>query len=309
MGFFSMKRCLCIGFLVILAGCGGSEHRQFRSFTVVKTEREKEAIVTTLKKKHLTKNIKDMTIEEALNAKQYYEHLGRLDRVAKLIPHIISLTKDAEQIANLSFELADIEVSLGNIDSAFKLYSSFVSMYPGSEHNKAARHHQVMTSYWRMLPSYLDQTITQTTLSLAKSYLSDFPDEDAMNLEVQKVLVAAYGSLLEHELATIRFYLHRFYLSEQRTQFDAAYARFLFFEKEILPILAATGGAFKRISQEIDEKKDSWVAESDEKLQKEQQQKFLETVVSELEAALAKLESFETGDAGARTGPHPRDTF
>lgn len=273
---------------------------------MVQTEKEKEVIVTTLKNKHLTKNIKDMTLDEALSAKQYYEKLGRLDRVAQLIPHIISLSKDADQIANLTLELADIEVTLGHIEPAFKLYSSFVSMYPGSSHHKLARHHQVLTAYWRMLPSYLDQTITQTTISLAKSYLVDFPEEDEMNQEIQKVLVAAYGTLLEHELATIRFYLQRFYLSEQRTQFDAAWSRLTYVEKEILPILAATDGAFKRISKELFDNKDAWQAESDERLQMARKQKFLESTVAELEMALQK---FDREEEGATTKAHPRDSF
>lgn len=301
-----MKRSMGISLLVLLAGCGSS-HRQFRTFSVVKTEREKEVIVTTLKNKHLTKNVKEMTINEALNAKRYYESLGRLDRVAKLIPHIISLSKDAEQIADLTFELADIEVDLGNIESAFKLYSSFVSVYPGSKHNKSARHHQIMTSYWRMLPSYLDQTITQTTISLAKSYLVDFPDEDALNKEVQKVLVAAYASLLEHEIATIRFYLQRFALSGQQTSFDAAWTRLGFIEKELLPILAASGGAFKDISKELFEKKDDWQSAVDEKAQKEQQHKFLETMLAAFDAALQKLDSAVELEEGRHA--HPRDSF
>lgn len=300
-----MKRCIGIGFLIVVAGCGGSNHRQFRTFSVVQTEKEKEVIVTTLKNKHLTKNIKDMTLDEALSAKHYYENLGRLDRVALLIPHIISLSKDADQIANLTFELADIEVTLGHIEPAFKLYSSFVAMFPGSSHHKLARHHQVMTAYWRMLPSYLDQTITQTTISLAKSYLVDFPEEDELNQEIQKVLVAAYGTLLEHELATIRFYLQRFYVSEQHVQFDAAWARLNYIEKEILPILAATGGAFKRISRDLFDNKDAWQSESDERLQKAQKQKFLESTIADLEMALQKLDREE----GAAPQTHPRDSF
>lgn len=230
--FYLFPLCL----LLLLPGCKKPYEKFKRPLTT--TFRQKQQLMHTIKKKNLFKRIKDMSLEEAIEAKQYYEDLGREDVVLRLIPHMTALSKDVHFIAQLQLELADLHLSSGNLEEAGKLYTEFISFYPGDSNIKKARYHLLLTTFWTALEPDRDQGLTQTAVELAKKYLQDFPQDTEYTAKVHDILKACYQALLEGELGLIKFYLNKFTYEHKSTALEAARLRLAHIQEAYLPVLA-----------------------------------------------------------------------
>lgn len=202
----------------MLASCGGK--RPYEQFKKVRTPQE---VASTTQP---AKAIKKMNLEEALEAYAYYDQEGRDDLLMKVIPHIITLSSDVHQIANLTLELADIHMGSGDFDAAQKLYDTFIDKYPGHEKIKDARYRQIVALWWRSLEPDRDQSLTRSMVTAARSYLRDFKEHDEQRTKVQALVALAYEKLMVHELQIAQFYVNRGDLA-------ATQARLTYLNKEV----------------------------------------------------------------------------
>lgn len=223
--------------MLILPGCKNQPYDQFKKQRKEKSFREKQALMHTIKKRKLTKHMKDMTLDEALEAKMYYEELGRDDMIMILIPRIIALSQDVNLVAELNLELANLHLAFGEIDEAHKMYSNFVLFYPGNKYIKVARYRQLLTLFWGALDPDRDQSITIMAIDQAKNYLKDFPDDVEYVEKVHDILKACYQKMLEGELGLVRFYLNKFQYEKKATAVEAARLRLEDIKEKIVPIL------------------------------------------------------------------------
>lgn len=222
--------------LGILPGCK-KPYEQFKRPVPTKTFREKQTLMHTIKKKSLRKHVKDMNLQEALEAKHYYEELGREDVILRLIPHIIALSKDMQLVAQLQLEFADRQLSSGELEEAQKLYTNFIAFYPGDPNIKAARYRQLLATFWTALEPDREQILILTAVDAAKSYLKDFPDDTEYWSKVHEILKTCYLSLLEGELGLIKFYLNKFSYERKPTAIEAARSRLEHSKEAFVPIL------------------------------------------------------------------------
>lgn len=237
--------------LLCIAGCGN------KPYTSIKKQRQEKlttqvAQESTNKIASPAKNIKNMTLQEALEAKRYYEQQDNDDMLLKLIPHMISLSTDAQLTALLSLELADIHVGAGNLEAALKAYAAFITAYPGHADIKGARYRQILTSWWSALEPDRDQSATRATQHFAATYIKDYPQEDEALLKVEEILLLCYRRLLEHELATAAFYINRYHQAGKDSALDAAEARLEYANKELLQAIKVYDADLAALSRTIE---------------------------------------------------------
>lgn len=238
---------LVAGSLLLIAGCGEKPYAQIRQ-----QRQEKLALAQTgegddaalvkkepTKKKSPSKSVKTMNLAEALEARDYYEQEQNDDMLLKVIPHLMGLSTDFNQLASLAIELADIQLSMGDLDTALKSYAQFISSYPGHTELQGARYRQILASWWNALEPDRDQAATRAALSFAAAYIKDYPQENAELFKVQEVLLACYRRLVDHELYAAKFYMTRYQQTERVSSLDAAQARLVFLQTEFLPAIKA----------------------------------------------------------------------
>jgi len=291
--FYLFPVCL----LLLLPGCK-KPYEQFKR-PLNTTFRQKQKLMRTLKRKNLFKRIKDMNLEEALEAKQYYEDLGREDMVLQLIPHIISISKDVHLTARLQLELADLHLSSGNLEQAGKLYTDFVSFYPGDANIKKARYHLLLATFWTALEPDRDQALTNTSVELAKKYLQDFPQDEEYTPKVHEIIKACYQALLEGELSLMKFYLNKFTYEHKPTAIEAARLRLTHIKDAYLPILALYDERGKNILETM-EPIEKLATMDDLALVREQADLIMKQVALAEMLLVSPLQKYKV---------HPRDTF
>lgn len=188
-----------------------------------------------IKKNKPKKNIKDMTLPEALEAKTYYTALNQTEFVIKTLERIIALCTDHQILGDVMLELADLQLNLGNLEGAQKLYSDYKTLFPGSTYIKHARYQEIFAHYWDALDAERDQSKTQETIKLAQNFLEEFPHDDHFTPSVTETLKTCYTKLLESELHGIEFYLNKYHYADDQNALTAAKNRLAYVEKELLP--------------------------------------------------------------------------
>jgi outer membrane protein assembly factor BamD (BamD/ComL family) len=253
---YTMKKSSALHILVLFAimpGC--SIQKKSHNFTSPQPEKSREqtqALVKKFKKEQIPSLIKDMTLAQALKAREYYQAFGWDEQLTKLLVHIIALTKDVNKLAEYTLELADVHTRLGNLEQAQKLYETFVTFYPGSAHIKDVRYRQVVVAFLRSNDASRDQSMTRTTINYAHAYFLDFPEDDIWGEEIHKILHTSYRRLLESELGVMQFYVHRYSFAGNVAALDAAQSRLQYLRVHVLSKLILYDHALKKLLPKID---------------------------------------------------------
>lgn len=157
------------------------------------------------------KSIKQMALEEALEAARYYEFIAHEALLIATYQHIIAKSKDSDVTAQYLIKLADHYLQTNNFTEAKKYYKKIAMLYPGYRDIERARYREVIAHFSSSLAPSRDQAATQETISLAKKYMADFPQGSID--QVMSIVSAAYKKLLASELLVVEFYLNKFALS------------------------------------------------------------------------------------------------
>lgn len=152
-----------------------------------------------------TRQVKEMTTEEARSAAAYYEEVGKQDLLIATYNRIITLEKDPEVVAQHIVKLADVYFGDGNFTEAIKQYRRAITLYPGASTLERARYREIVAHFWSALQSARDQTTTEATIKLGRRYLTDFPHEASAE-QVAVMIAASYRKLLAHECMVMAFY-------------------------------------------------------------------------------------------------------
>ena len=191
------------------------------------------------------KAIKQMTVEEALEAVKYYEFINHQALLVATYQHIIAKSKDPETVATHLIKLADLYFIDNNCEEAKKYYKKATMLYPGHPGIENARYREVMTHFLSSLNASRDQSATQTTINLGKKYLVDFPQAEPER--VRTIIAAAYKKLLQSELLVINFYLNKFKLNGTAQPIQAALQRMAGVADVLLPQLKLYDSAAAKI--------------------------------------------------------------
>lgn len=233
--------------LIVLTGC-----RKQKVALPQPSSVEEEGVVpaVTTEPAKPTKSVKQMTVEEALEAAEYYEFINHQASLVATYQHIISKSKDPDIVATYLIKLADLHFIDNNFDEAKKNYKKATTLYPGHKGIEGARYREVLTHFLSSLNPSRDQSATQATITLGKKYLTDFPHVQPDR--VRSIIAAAYKKLLMSELLVVNFYLNKFKLSDIAQPIKAALQRMQNIVVMIIPQLKLYDTEFARLQSDAE---------------------------------------------------------
>ncbi len=171
-----------------------------------------------------------LNLAELERGKQYYDALDNKEMAIKYIEEMIKKASDPQQLEHLRLELADNYFELGKFEEANKIYSLYISLYPGSEYRVYAHYQAILCRFYTSLSSDRDQTRTQEALALAQNYLNKAHKEQDSYKEylddVINIKKLCCDKLYESDLNIFNFYQNKGSLKACRIHLDQMKKRF-----------------------------------------------------------------------------------
>ena len=162
------------------------------------------------------KTFSEMNYEELKKKKIQLASKENWTIVPKYLERMITLCDDINEKADLILELADAQLVQGFYDDAAKQYKEFMHLYPGNERIEYASYKAITCTSQRMLSFDRDQTSTEETLELTKTFLDRADLFTTYSDAVRAIQKQCYELLAESEMNISEFYIKQGdYLSAQ----------------------------------------------------------------------------------------------
>lgn len=220
---------ITVSFL-LLPACGNKKKKLTKKEAIAKHETKKAE-----SRPFAGKKIERLTFDEALAVYKYYKKQKKKPQLMATIERIITLTTDHDFIYPLLIELADLTFEAGDYKKAEEYYARHAAMYPGAQHRDYVITRQIESAYKQIVDVHRDQTKTKETKKLIEAYLPTISQNNPHRKQLEAMLDHCSLLLLESELNTINFYLHRFRAMNQKKALDAAYKRLQQVNTTLLP--------------------------------------------------------------------------
>lgn len=159
------------------------------------------------------KTMRDMNYDELKMVKNSQIKMGDKETAIKYLEKMLAVCDDVEEMRLVMLELANLQFDLNHYTSAEKLYTDFTVLYPGCSDYEYALYKAIVCSFKNILGPENDQTKTQATVALARSFLDQKDLFTAYVTEVKTILDQCTDRLLAHEVAVFNFYLKSYGLT------------------------------------------------------------------------------------------------
>jgi outer membrane assembly lipoprotein YfiO len=211
-----------------------------------KPKKVPKPIIVTIKKDTYKENllkmpIRDLNIEQLLDAKNYALASQDKELAIKFLEQVITKSNDQEILRTTRLELADLYFDKGDIKHSGKLYRKYVEFYPGSKNRDYAEYKSVLCRFYVRLKPPLDQSKTRKTISLATLYL-DRTDKKTYEDDVIKIRQTCYKDLYEYEMNIFNQYINLEKFTAAQTRLESIKQEFLPIMPEIEPMLLEQEG-------------------------------------------------------------------
>lgn len=177
------------------------------------------------KEKKAAVSFNTMTYEQLIERKNILVAENNLTTAIKFLKRILTLCKNANDLADHMIELADLLFKLENYKKAVGIYRDFIRLYPGDSRIEYALYRAVCSSWKCTHSPDRDQTPTHETIELAKEFLRRKSVFKNHVEEVKTILADCYKKLVESELNICSFY-------RDRGQTDLMEKRFAMIEED-----------------------------------------------------------------------------
>jgi outer membrane assembly lipoprotein YfiO len=158
----------------------------------------------------MSKNPKTLSFEDLRIAKNYTETIGNPRQTIMYLENMVRQCSDQSILKEIYLELADLYFEQGNMENASKLYSSYITLYPGSPHRAYVHYQAILCNFYSTFSSDRDQTKTEETFKLTQLYLEVARKEDEVFKEfsddVSSIQKQCCRKLYDHELDIFNFY-------------------------------------------------------------------------------------------------------
>jgi outer membrane protein assembly factor BamD (BamD/ComL family) len=208
-------------------------------------------VVRKLTHEGLRKKSKDMSLDEARKAKEYFVLLERDEKVIIMLERIIALTNDDQEMQSSVLELADVYTRQGDLAKAQQLYHHYTFICPGGKDIEYASYQEIMVHFWDLLSIDRDQQKTHTTIMLAKKFLKEFPRASSYLSSIHDILKTCYMNLFQHELNVIHHYVAKYSYSNSEQTLIAATKRFEYVQEELIPYLRDYDIRFSHLEEQM----------------------------------------------------------
>ena len=231
---------LCSLSTVSLLGTRHSRDRRIKN-----NERRAQVVITDDYKLQntLNKSTKLMTFEEAILAKNHYLEKKDLEMVLKCGQRALAVGGDKandkeraeEVICQTRMELAEIFLQKQNYKEAEKHALDYQKFYPGSELAVKAAYIAIRSNYLAQPNSDKDQEKTQTTVTMAKEFLTKHKDATMYVPEVKEMLRQSYQKLVRNEIHIIDTLINGYNNTSDKGVLEAAIKRLAYCKEQYVP--------------------------------------------------------------------------
>ena len=162
-------------------------------------------------KQEKTKKIvtyKDMGYQQLIVAKDAQKAKGNIPALIKYLEQLLKLCTDVTAIAEHLLELADTFFIDGQFKKSARIYTEYCALYPGNQKQEYALYKGIMSTFACILSVDRDQSITEETLALIDTFLSQ-EHFATYREDVVKIQVQCQEQLAASECSVCNFYLNR----------------------------------------------------------------------------------------------------
>lgn len=157
----------------------------------------------------IKKNPKTLTIAELQIAKEYSISIDNKSQTIVYLENMLRQCSDPNLLKDIYLELGDLYFEQGNMTKASALYTSYITLYPGSPQRAYVHYQAILCRFYTTFSIDRDQTKTEETLQLTKLYL-DVANIDAIykeyNDDVAMIQKQCFRKLYSHEMDIVNFY-------------------------------------------------------------------------------------------------------
>lgn len=180
------------------------------------------------------KNPNVLSLEELEEAKNYAQATDNKELAAMYLELMIKKATGKEVLRQLRLELADLFFEIGQLKQASRLYTMYLSLYPGDA-NRAYVHYQaILCHYYMTFTTDRDQTPTEETVRLAQEYADKLASDKntylAYSKDVEDIQFKCFKKLYESDLNIYAFYMNK-------KSYNAAKVHLANMKKRFVPIL------------------------------------------------------------------------
>ena len=156
------------------------------------------------------KNPKHLTMAELQVAKEYSEAVDNKEQTVVYLENMVKQCSDPVLLKDIYLELADLYFEQGKMDLAAQVYSSYISLYPGSPLRAYVHYQAILCRFYTTFSHDRDQTKTEETLQLAELYLDMASKQSDLYKEycddVASIRTQCCKKMYAHELDVFNFY-------------------------------------------------------------------------------------------------------
>jgi outer membrane assembly lipoprotein YfiO len=214
------------------------------------TNYEKNKKSTTLARKRTAVNkkknttLKQMDEIELTKVQQEANEKKNFPLAIKCLERRMRLSTNGEMLANLIFELGEVQFEFGKLDLAIITLNDFKKRFPGHKDIEEAHYKTCVASILNTLGSERDQTNTDIAINFANEYLNHPAQFQKYRSEVEAFKKQALTEKANHELMVCKFYKKQGHLT-------AAKKRAEYLENEFLTDLPEINSQILALKEEF----------------------------------------------------------
>ena len=186
-----------------------------------------------IKEKKSSVTFNNMTYEQLIARKNTLIAEDNIATAIKFLKRILTLCKNANDLADHMIELADLLFKEENYKKAVGIYRDFVKLYPGDSRVEYVLYRAVISSWNCTLSPDRDQTPTHDTIELATEFLTRSDLFTLHKEEVKTIREQCHKKIVESELNVCSFY-------RDRGQMELMEKRIAMIEEDWRPIFQPT---------------------------------------------------------------------
>jgi outer membrane protein assembly factor BamD (BamD/ComL family) len=156
------------------------------------------------------KNPKTLTMAELQVAKEYTEAINNKAQTIVYLEHMVKQCSDPTLLKDVYLELADLYFEQGTMDLAAKLYTAYITLYPGSPLRAYVHYQAILCKFYSTFGHDRDQTKTEDTLKLTELYLDMASKQTDVYKEycdeVASIQKQCYKKMYAHSLDVFNFF-------------------------------------------------------------------------------------------------------
>lgn len=232
---YMLKKYFISLFLVSLLSSCGFKQKQNTSSNLQLAQAtqadQSESDMSTI----VSKQAKDMSFQEALRARDYYQEQNDTSMMIKCAQRMLAVGGDQETMRKTNLQLAQVFLDEGKFDKAQKHALDYQTLYPGTPESKLAHYINIKANFLSTLSADRDQTKTEKAIELAQNFVTKYSTDTEYKSSVNDMLEVCYRKLLTREINIINSYLSKYNYYKVNGPLIAAYNRLGYIKSKLLP--------------------------------------------------------------------------